>query len=75
MEFKFHYDILYGPNGCSHNKMSQKGCQMAKKNSENCRNIYVLPFKTVAIMASCSFFIHMNVKEIKPKVHLIKNLI
>jgi len=40
MEFKFHHDILYGPNGCSHNKTNQKGCQMAKKNSQN-RNIFM----------------------------------
>jgi hypothetical protein len=33
--------------------------------------IYVLPFKTMEIMTSC-FFIHMNVKEFKPKSHLIK---
>jgi hypothetical protein len=32
--------------------MSQKGCQMGLKNSKDWRNIYVLPFKTMAIMAS-----------------------
>jgi hypothetical protein len=36
---------------------------MGLKNSENWRNIYVLPFR---IMASWSFLIHMNVKEFKP---------
>jgi len=42
------------------------------KNNQNRKNIYVLPFKiTMAIMASCCFFIHMNVKEFKPKIHLI----
>jgi hypothetical protein len=51
--------------GCSHNKMSQKGCQMGFKNSQNWRNIYVLPFKTMAIMTSYSLLIHMNVKEFK----------
>jgi hypothetical protein len=74
MEFKFHHDILYGPNGCSHNKTSQKNYQMTKKNNQNYKNIYVLPFKTMAIMASGSFFIHMNVKEFKPKTYLILSL-
>jgi hypothetical protein len=45
---------------------------MGLKNNQDWRNIYVLPFKTMAIMASWSFFIHMNVKEFKPKIHLIK---
>jgi hypothetical protein len=34
------------------------------------KNIFVLPFKTMEIMVSCFFFIHMNVKEFKPKMHL-----
>jgi hypothetical protein len=33
---------------------------------------YVLSFKPIAIMASYCFFIHMNVKKFKSKVHLIK---
>jgi hypothetical protein len=45
---------------------------MGPKSSQNWRNVYVLPFKTMAIMANWSFFIHMNVKEVKPKIHLIK---
>ncbi len=28
----------------------------------------------MAIIASCCFFIHMNDKEFKPKIHLIKIL-
>jgi hypothetical protein len=32
--------------------------------------IFVLPFKTMEIMVTCFFFIHMNVKELKPKIHL-----
>jgi hypothetical protein len=32
--------------------MSQKGCQKGFKNSLDWRNIYVLPFKTMEIMAS-----------------------
>jgi hypothetical protein len=52
--------------------MNQKGCQIAKKNNQNWINIYVLPFKAMAIMASYCFFIHMNVKEFKPKIHLMK---
>jgi hypothetical protein len=45
---------------------------MGPKNSQDWRNIYVLPFKTMAIMVSWSFLIHMNVKEFKPKIHLTK---
>ncbi len=33
---------------------------------------FVFPFKPMEIMASCSSFIHMNVKEFKPKIHLIQ---
>jgi hypothetical protein len=55
--------------------MSQKGCETAKKNNQNWINIYVFPFKAMTIMAimtSFLFFIHMDVKEFKPKIHLIK---
>jgi len=45
---------------------------MGPKNSQDWRNIYVLPFKTMAIMASYSFFIYMNINEFKPKINLIK---
>jgi hypothetical protein len=45
---------------------------MHLKNSQKWRNICVLPFKTMAIMATCSILIYMNVKEFKPKIHLIK---
>jgi hypothetical protein len=31
-----------------------------------------LPFKTMTIMVNCYFFIHMNVNEFKPKIHLMK---
>jgi hypothetical protein len=57
---------------CSHNKTSKKGCQMGPKNNQDQKDIYVLPFKTMAIMESCSFLIHINVKEFKPKIHSIK---
>jgi hypothetical protein len=43
-----------------------------QKKNQNLINIYVLPFKTMAIMASYCFSIHMNVKEIKPKIHLMR---
>jgi hypothetical protein len=43
-----------------------------KKNNQNWKNIYVSPFKTMVIIGSYSFFIHMNVKEFTPKIHLIK---
>jgi hypothetical protein len=59
-------------SGCNHNKTSQKGCEMGFKNSHDWKNIYVLSFKTMAIVMSCFFLIHMNVKEFKPKIHLIK---
>jgi hypothetical protein len=58
--------------GCNHSAMSQKGHRTAKKNSQNWTNIYVLPFKVMEIVASYYFFIHMNVKEFKQKIHLVK---
>jgi hypothetical protein len=51
--------------------MSQKGHQIAKKNNKKWIHIYVFPFKAMLIMPSC-FFIHMNVKEFKQKIHLMK---
>jgi hypothetical protein len=46
--------------------MNQKEHNITKQNSQNWINIYVLPFKAMAIMASqCCFLIHMNVKELK----------
>ncbi len=61
------------PFGCSHNPMSQKRCWTTKKNRENWINIFIFPFKAMAIMASYLIFIHMNVKEFKPKIHLMKS--
>jgi hypothetical protein len=52
--------------------MNKKGHQIIKKNNQNWINIYVLSFKAMAIMATDCFFIHMNVKEFKPKIHLMK---
>jgi hypothetical protein len=49
-----------------------KKASECKENNQNWINIYVLPFKAMAIMASYCFFIHMNVKEFKPKIHLMK---
>jgi hypothetical protein len=43
--------------------------------NQDWRNIYVLPFKSMAIMASWFFLIHMNLKEFKLKIHFIKFLI
>jgi hypothetical protein len=60
------------PIRCSHNTTGQKRRQTAKKNNQNWINIYVLPFKAMVIMASYCFFIHMNVKELKPKIYLMK---
>jgi hypothetical protein len=48
---------------------------MTKKNSQNLINIYVFPFKAMVIMASYCFFVHLNVKEFKPKIHLMKFLV
>jgi hypothetical protein len=45
---------------------------MGLKNSEDWKNIYVLAFKTMKIMASWSFLSYMNIKEFKPKIHSIK---
>jgi hypothetical protein len=58
--------------GCNHNPTSQKGHRTTKKNNQNWINIYVLAFKAMAIMASFLFCIHMNVKEFKQKIHLMK---
>jgi hypothetical protein len=33
---------------------------------------FLLPFKTMVIMASLSFSLHMNVKEFRLKIHLIQ---
>jgi hypothetical protein len=52
--------------------MNQKDNWNTKKKNQNWINIYVLPFKAMAIMASYCFFIDMNVKELKPKLHLMK---
>jgi hypothetical protein len=65
--------VYHVVNGCNHDSMSQKGCEIATKNIQNWKNIYVLSFKTMDIMASCFFFIHMNVKGFKPKIKLVKN--
>jgi hypothetical protein len=51
----------------SHNPTSQKRCWTTKKYNQNQINIYVLPFKAMPIMLSYCFFIHINVKEFKPK--------
>jgi hypothetical protein len=45
---------------------------MGPKNNQDWKNIYVLPFETIAIMASWSFLIHMNVNKFKPKINLTK---
>ncbi len=41
--------------GCSHNPLNQKGHWTANKNNQNWINIYVFPFKAMAIMASYYF--------------------
>jgi hypothetical protein len=53
-------------------QLAKNRCATIKKNSQNLINIYVLPFKNMEIMASYCFFIHMDVKEFKPKIRLMK---
>jgi hypothetical protein len=40
---------------------------MTKNNNQNWTNIYVLPFKTMIIMASCSFFHSYECQTIQTK--------
>jgi hypothetical protein len=40
--------------------------------NQNKKFIYVLPFETMTILASCLFFFHMNVKKSKLKIYLIQ---
>ncbi len=47
---------------------------MGLKNSQDWKNICVLTFKTMAIMASCLILNYMNVKEFKPKIPFDKIL-
>jgi len=51
----------------NHNPTNQKGRQNTKNVFKKWINIYVLPFKAMAIMASYCFFSHMNVKDLKKK--------
>jgi hypothetical protein len=53
--------------GCNHNPMSQKRCQIVKKNSQNRINIYVLSFKAMVIMASYCFFHFYECQRIQTK--------
>jgi hypothetical protein len=48
--------VIVVPNSYNHNPTSQKGHRIAKKTNQNWINIYVSPFKAMAIMASCCFF-------------------
>jgi hypothetical protein len=61
--------------GCNHNPINQKGVKSKKNKIQNWINIYVLPFKAMAIMEFFCFFIQINVKKFKPKIHLMKNFI
>ncbi len=54
---------------CGHNPTRQKRYWTTKKNIQNWINIYVLPFKAMAIMENYCFFFHMNIEEFKPKIH------
>jgi hypothetical protein len=61
---------MLGPNS-KHNPTSQKWEKMLNIISQNKKIIFVLPFETMAIMASCFSFTHMNVKTSILKIHLI----
>jgi len=56
----------------SQSNKPKKASNRKEKNIENLLNIHVLPFKTMAIMKNYFYFIHLNVKEFKPKIHLMK---
>jgi len=43
-------------NGCIHKPISQKGHYIAKIQNSKLDNIYVFPFKAMAIMGTCCFF-------------------
>jgi hypothetical protein len=47
--------------------MSQEGCRITKKNSQNWIHIYVFPFKAMAIMASFLFFHSYEYQGIQTK--------
>ncbi len=47
------------------------GVKLQGKQS-NQKNIYILPFKTMEVIANYCFFIHMNVKKFKPKNSLME---
>jgi hypothetical protein len=64
--------MLINNIGVESQSNEQKSASNYEKNNQNLINIYFLPFKAMAIMASYFFFIHMNVKEFKPKIHLMK---
>jgi hypothetical protein len=53
-------------------QQANKGIRPQRKKIQNWINIYVLPFKELAIKESYCFFIHMNVKKFKKKIHLMK---
>jgi hypothetical protein len=69
--------IYHGTSGsiwmtrCNHNTMSQNGHLTTKKNSQNWINIYVMPFKAMAIMAGYCLFIWM-LKNSDQKINLMK---
>jgi len=71
-ECKDTFKDLLKAMGYNHNPTSQKGCWTTKRKNQILINIYVFPFKAMVIMENYYFFIQMNVKEFKPKIHLIK---
>jgi hypothetical protein len=62
---------MLAPNS-KHNLISQKWDKMLNITTQNKKFIFVFPFETMAtIMASCFYFIHMNVKTSILKIHVI----
>jgi hypothetical protein len=51
-----------------------KTCNQMQSHYNEPKKTYVLPFKTMEFMAKY-FFIDMNVKELNPKIRLMKFLI
>jgi len=72
--FLFNVNNIWSPQGCGHNPTSQKKHWIAKKKSKLNKNLCFV-IKAMAIMTSYYFFLDVNVKEFKPKIHLMKILI
>lgn len=52
-------------------QQGKKALNHKKKTSQNKTKIYVLAFKTMAIMINCYLFIYINVNDFKSLIYLI----